>query len=69
MKEGKSSGGTDGYFGPAPPPGHGVHRYHFELFALDDEPELPPHATKRDILHAMRGHVLASGEIVGTYER
>ena len=31
------SGSTIGYRGPAPPPGHGVHHYHFKLYALDRE--------------------------------
>ena len=34
-----SSGKTIGYRGPAPPPGHGVHHYHFKLYALDTSPQ------------------------------
>ena len=58
-----------GYNGPMPPPGHGVHHYHFKLYALDTVLALPPRATKKELLEAMKGHVLAEAELVGTYER
>lgn len=57
-----------GYSGPCPPPGS-PHRYHFRLYALDRVLGLPPRATKADLLEAMKGHVLAEGELVGTYGR
>lgn len=63
------SGGTIGYRGPAPPPGHGVHHYHFKLYALDAKLELDSGLTKDDVLEAMDGKVLAEAELVGTYER
>ena len=53
---------------PDPPPGHGVHRYAFQVFALaggsfDGTPG-------RDaVLEAIREHGLASGCLIGTYER
>ena len=64
-----TSGATIGYRGPMPPPGHGVHHYHFKLYALDKRLELPPGATKQQLLDAMKGHVLGDAELVGTYER
>jgi Raf kinase inhibitor-like YbhB/YbcL family protein len=67
--QGKNSWGTDGYRGPAPPRGHGVHHYHFRLYALD----VPLHAAqgldKPGLLDVMRGHILAEPQLVGTYER
>jgi Raf kinase inhibitor-like YbhB/YbcL family protein len=63
------SGVTIGYRGPMPPPGHGTHHYHFKLHALDARLDIKPPATKKDVLDAMRGHVLAEAELVGTYER
>jgi Raf kinase inhibitor-like YbhB/YbcL family protein len=60
---------TVGYYGPQPPLGHGVHHYHFQLFALDTILGLGTQATVADLAKAMQGHVLADGEIVGTYER
>ena len=68
-REGRNDFGNRGYGGPMPPPGHGVHHYHFKLYALDTELDLPPGATKDQVLAAMRGHVLAQGELVGTYQR
>jgi hypothetical protein len=64
-----SSGRTIGYRGPAPPPGHGVHHYHFKLYALDAELALNPGVDKSALLRAMDGHVLDQGELVGTYQR
>jgi Raf kinase inhibitor-like YbhB/YbcL family protein len=68
FKQGRNSTGGDGYTGPEPPVGHGVHHYHFQVFALDTPSELAPGADRASLLRAMSGHVLASGELVGTYE-
>jgi Raf kinase inhibitor-like YbhB/YbcL family protein len=57
-----------GYGGPCPPPG-GPHRYFFKLYALDTELPLKPRATKRDLLLAMSGHILAEAQLMGTYGR
>lgn len=70
--QGKNSwpnGQIVGYRGPAPPKGHGVHHYHFKLYALDAELKLKPELTKTELLKAIDGHVLAMGEVIGTYER
>jgi len=58
-----------GYNGPMPPPGHGVHHYHFKLYALDAELAAPAKATKTQLETAMKGHILAQAELIGTYER
>jgi Raf kinase inhibitor-like YbhB/YbcL family protein len=78
---GKQPGGWDGinsfnergWGGPLPPPGK-VHHYYFKVFALDArmgpaEVTKPPTMTKSELLSAMKGHVIAKGEIMGTYER
>jgi len=67
--QGKNSWGGLGWRGPSPPRGHGVHHYHFKLYALDAP--MPDRAglDKRAVLGAMKGHVLSEAEIVGTYER
>jgi len=67
--QGKNSWGTDGYRGPAPPKGHGTHHYHFHLYALDAPLRAAQGLDKAGLLEAMRGHVLAESELVGTYER
>jgi phosphatidylethanolamine-binding protein (PEBP) family uncharacterized protein len=57
--------GRQGYFGPRPLPGHGVHHYGFQLYALDRA--LPdPLTGLDDVLHAADGHVLAGGFLEGT---
>jgi Raf kinase inhibitor-like YbhB/YbcL family protein len=57
-----------GYYGPCPPPGL-PHRYSFRLYALDSRLGLPPKATKRQVVEAMKGRVLAEAELVGLYGR
>jgi len=63
------SGRTVGYRGPAPPRGHGTHHYHFHLYALDAPLTLEPKLDKAALLRTIKGHVLAEGELVGTYGR
>ena len=57
------------YSPPNPPPGHGEHRYAFQVFAVDRKLDLAPGAGRTELLHALRKHVLAKGCVVGTYER
>jgi Raf kinase inhibitor-like YbhB/YbcL family protein len=57
-----------GYGGPCPPPGK-PHRYFFKLYALDTIVDLKPGATKAQLLKAMESHVLAQGQLMGTYQR
>ena len=68
-RQGQNSAGTVGYTGPMPPPGHGVHHYHFHLYALDKALDIKPEMQKEQVLDAIHGHILAEGELVGTYER
>jgi len=65
--QGKNSWGKVGYGGPCPPSGQ--HRYFFRVFALDRTLELPASADEEDLRAAMRGHVLAEGELVGVYAK
>lgn len=58
-----------GWLPPDPPPGHGPHRYVFQLFALDRVPDLARTPGRGALVAAMRGHVLASGTLTGCYER
>lgn len=66
--QGVNDYGRNGYDGPCPPPGQ-THRYHFKVFALDARLDLAPASRKADLVRAMRGHVLAQGEVVGTSAR
>lgn len=67
--QGPNEYGSLGYFGPRPPKGDPPHAYHVQVFALDTMLDLPFGASRAELLDAMRGHVLASGELVGSYER
>lgn len=64
-----SSGQTIGYRGPAPPPKHGNHHYHFTLYALDSELDVDPGIDKDALLAAMEGHIVSQAETMGTYAR
>ncbi|NPV05388.1 MAG: YbhB/YbcL family Raf kinase inhibitor-like protein [Syntrophaceae bacterium] len=56
-----------GYGGPCPP--GGTHRYFFRLYALDTVLGLKPGITKDQLLKAMKGHILAEAQTMGTYKR
>jgi len=65
--QGKNDWGKAEYGGPCPPIGR--HRYFFKLYALDTDLTGLSTATKADVERAMKGHVIESAELVGTYEK
>jgi Raf kinase inhibitor-like YbhB/YbcL family protein len=67
MSAGKNSSGNTRYDGPCPP--SGTHRYFFKLYALDSTLSLSPGATKEQVLKAMESHILAQGELMGTFSK
>jgi Raf kinase inhibitor-like YbhB/YbcL family protein len=73
IKLGAQLGMTDSkkplFHGPCPPESSGTHRYFFKLYALDIKLSLPNGATKNEVLNAQQGHILATAELMGTYER
>ena len=66
-RSGTNSWGRTGYGGPCPPSGH--HRYFFKLYALDTTLNQLAKATKEQLESAMKGHVLAHAELMGTYQK
>jgi len=56
-----------GYDGPQPP--SGTHRYYFKIFAVDQTLDLKSGAKRREVDAAMRGHVIAQGELMGRYSK
>jgi Raf kinase inhibitor-like YbhB/YbcL family protein len=70
-KIGGKQGITDfrriGYGGPCPP--GGTHRYFFKLYALDTVPDLQAGVNKKQLLRAMKGHILAEARLMGRYKR
>ena len=67
-QQGRNTLRKDGWIGPTPPPGHGVHHYHFEVFALDRRIDVRAPIDRGRLVEAMKGHVIGFGELVGTYE-
>src|SRR5204862_4188535 len=65
--QGTNDFGKLGYRGPCPSPG--THRYSFKIFALDRELDLRSGAKRSQVDAAMKGHVIAQGELVGRYVR
>jgi Raf kinase inhibitor-like YbhB/YbcL family protein len=66
--QGRNGSGGHGWFGPLPPRGHGVHRYYFQLFALDAPLQMGPETTLDELLNALKAHTIADGETMATYE-
>jgi Raf kinase inhibitor-like YbhB/YbcL family protein len=76
LEQGKNKEGTEGkndfnklgYGGPCPPRGS-THRYFIKLYALDKMLDLKAGSTKAQVESAMRGHILAQGQLMGRYAR
>jgi Raf kinase inhibitor-like YbhB/YbcL family protein len=66
-KQGITDFGGIGYGGPCPP--SGTHRYFFKVYALDRMLGVPAGKSKKDIERAMKGHVVAQGQLIGMYSK
>jgi len=66
--QGRNDFGEIGYGGPCPPPGS-PHHYVFTLYALDAKLNLPVGEKRAQVEAAMKGHILASGRLVGLFQR
>ena len=69
LKTGRNSYLQAGWLPPDPPPGHGVHRYAFQLFALEAGPAFEGTPGRDAVVEALKERALASGLLIGTYER
>jgi Raf kinase inhibitor-like YbhB/YbcL family protein len=67
--EGRNSYLQKGWLPPDPPPGHGTHRYAFQLFALAEGEAFSGTPGRSDVLRAVQERGIASGLLIGTYER
>lgn len=65
--EGMNDFRKNNYGGPCPP--SGTHRYFFKLYALDIMLPLKESTTKKQLLDAMKGHILAEATLIGKYKR
>jgi Raf kinase inhibitor-like YbhB/YbcL family protein len=66
-QEGLNDWKQTGYRGPCPPIGR--HRYFFKLYALDTVLQGLQQPTKAQLEAAMKGHILAQTELIGTYQK
>lgn len=66
---GRNSALQAAWLPPDPPPGHGVHRYAFQLFALGQVPDFSESPGRDEVVEALRAHAIASGLLIGTHER
>jgi Raf kinase inhibitor-like YbhB/YbcL family protein len=68
-RQGQNSKLRIGYTRPEPPPGDRPHRYHFQVYALDRMLPADDDLGRSAFHKAIAGHVLAKGELIGTYQR
>jgi Raf kinase inhibitor-like YbhB/YbcL family protein len=66
-REGLNDWKQPGWRGPCPPIGR--HRYFFKLYALDIVMPEKAKLDEKQLLEAIKGHVLAEGQLIGTYEK
>ena len=66
---GRNSFLGSGWLPPDPPPGHGPHRYVFQVFALDIDQPGAASPGRGELVSMMTGHVLAKGAMTAVFER
>ena len=69
LKLGRNGMMASGYTPPDPPPGHGPHRYVYQVYALDHDPQFRSPPDRKALAEAIRGRAIAKGVLEGTYER
>jgi Raf kinase inhibitor-like YbhB/YbcL family protein len=69
MNNGVNGARMTGYFGPRPPVDGKLHAYHFRIYALDTDLDLPEGLNKQGLLDAIEGHVLGTGMLMGHYQQ
>ena len=67
--QGNNDFGNNGYGGPMPPEGHGVHNYFFWVLALDEALDLPSGLTMLELFEKVESHCIGMNRLVGTYQR
>ncbi len=65
--QGVNSAGENAYMGPCPPRGTGIHRYKFELYALDKTLSLPKNSGREQLEKAMKNHVIGHNTLTGVF--
>jgi Raf kinase inhibitor-like YbhB/YbcL family protein len=67
--QGVNESGIIGYEGPCPCLSRPKRRINFKVYALDTEINFKAGITARKLLKAMKGHILAEGQLMGKYFR
>lgn len=68
-RQGQNDFDNIGYGGPAPPPGHGQHRYRFTAYALSEHIDLDAGATREALGDRLAAATLETARLTGTYSR
>ena len=68
-RTGRNSYLQSAWLPPDPPPGHGQHRYAFQVFALSPGAVFSEKPGREEMLQIIASHGIASGLLIGTYER
>jgi Raf kinase inhibitor-like YbhB/YbcL family protein len=69
LQTGQNSYLMHAWLPPDPPPGHGIHRYLFQVFALRDGNPFSNAPGRTEVFDAIKAGVVAAGCTIGTYER
>jgi Raf kinase inhibitor-like YbhB/YbcL family protein len=69
FRVGRNSMARPGWMAPSPIPGHGPHRYAFQLFAADIVPSFASPPSRGQVLRALKGNLLAAARVIGVYQR
>ncbi len=67
--KGVNENGNEGYKGPKPPPGHGVHHYFWWVLAMNEELNLEPGLTQWKLFERIEQYVIGMNRLVGIYEK
>jgi len=69
LQAGRNSYLMRAWLPPDPPPSHGIHRYVFQVFALEGGAEFSASPGRHEVINAIANRAIAAGYLVGTYER
>jgi Raf kinase inhibitor-like YbhB/YbcL family protein len=69
LQVGRNSFLQQSWLPPDPPPGHGPHRYVFQVFALHTGEPFSNVPGRQEIYEAVEARVVAGGFLIGTYGR
>jgi phosphatidylethanolamine-binding protein (PEBP) family uncharacterized protein len=69
MHPGENSFDEQGYCGPCPLRGDGVHRYFFRLYAVNQELDYTGRVTRHQLMDELKGKTVDEAELMGRFTR